>query len=325
MEAVHWRRIRRIGLRQESPLAVNSAPEQTFRTRLNAVLRLARWKEHILFTLPLTVLGVNMAVYANDLALTVDYRLPALLVGNILAVTCAFMINDVEDAPDDAREAARAARNPVSGGELTPREGWAASLVTALLALGCYAFLPLEAFLTGALTVILAFLYSWRGVRLKAWPVIDVVSHVLLLSALLFLAGYLAYHSAPGEVWLVAVGVALVSAYGQLYNQLRDYAMDRAAGLRNTASILGPRHTRRLMYAALALAVLCLVLTVLLGLWPLWLIAVPVLMAPLLVLFRPGTDMRGTEAIDASGRLQWGAMIIANCAVLIWLLVNIVY
>jgi 1,4-dihydroxy-2-naphthoate octaprenyltransferase len=152
--------------------------------------------------------------------------------------------------------------------------------------------------------------------------VVDVVSHVLLLSALLFLAGYYAYDSRPGSAWWVALGVALVSAYGQLYNQLRDFDMDRAAALHNTASIVGRSNTRWLMYAALGAAALCLLISIVLGLWPLWLVIVPVVMAPLLFLFRPSTDMRGTEAIDASGRVQLGFMFIANITVFVWLIVN---
>jgi 4-hydroxybenzoate polyprenyltransferase len=156
-------------------------------------------------------------------------------------------------------------------------------------------------------------------VRLKARPVVDILSHVLMLSALLFLAGYFAYDSAPGAIWLVALGAALASAYGQLYNQVRDYDVDRAAGLRNTASLVGEQGARRLMYLSMALAALCLVATVLLGLWPLWLLVVPVVLAPLLLVFRPKTDARGTTAIDASGRVQMGFLIVANAVVVVWL------
>jgi 4-hydroxybenzoate polyprenyltransferase len=245
------------------------------------------------------------------------------VVANIFAVTCAFMVNDIEDAPDDAREEARAARNPVTCGEVSRREGWLASILVGLVALALYAWVSQGAFWVGALTVALSFLYSWRAVRLKALPIVDVLSHILMLSSLLFLAGYYAYDDSPGSVWLVALGVGLISVYGQLYNQLRDYDMDRAAGLHNTASFLGRDNTQRLMYASIGLAALCLLITIVIGLWPLWLVIVPVVMAPLFFWFRPSTDMRGTEAIDMSGRIQLGAMIIANAAVLIWLIANL--
>jgi hypothetical protein len=36
-------------------------PHRTLQTRAAGLLRLSRWKEHILFTVPATLLGVNMA------------------------------------------------------------------------------------------------------------------------------------------------------------------------------------------------------------------------------------------------------------------------
>lgn len=301
----------------------SAIPRRGCRSRAAGLLKLSRWKEHILFTVPATVIGATMAARQNpDVAL--DAHVLTVTLANILAVTVAFMVNDIEDAPDDAREAHRAVRNPVTMGEVTPREGWLASFALSALALALYAWASLAAFWTGALTVALAYLYSWRAVRLKARPVVDAISHALMLSALLFLAGYFAYDAAPGRVWLVALGVGLISVYGQLYNQARDFDMDRAAGLHNTASIVGRRATPALMYAALLAAVVCLLTTALLGLWPAWLALVPLVMLPVLWFYRPGTDMRGTAAIDLSGRVQLGFMLIANVAALAWLVAEVV-
>jgi 4-hydroxybenzoate polyprenyltransferase len=161
-------------------------------------------------------------------------------------------------------------------------------------------------------------------VRLKALPVVDVIAHALMLSTLLFLAGYLTVDAAPRQAWWAAAGVGLISAYGQLYNQLRDYALDRAAGLHNTASVLGVRGTRLAMYVCLGGAALCLGLTVVMGLWPLWLVIVPVVSAPLALRWHSTTDMRGTAALDVSGRWQARAMWIAAAAMLVWLAAAII-
>lgn len=287
--------------------------------RLKGLVKLSRWREHLLFTVPATLTGAAMAA-RHAPGVVLDARVLAVTLANILAVTVAFMINDVEDAPDDARETHRAARNPVTTGEVTPRDGWIAAWVLGAIALLLDAAASTAAVWTGTLTLALAVLYSWRGVRLKALPGVDVIAHALMLSALLFLAGYAAYDTAPGRVWLVALGVGLISVYGQLYNQVRDFDMDRAAGLHNTASFVGPGGARCLMYAALLAAALCLLVTVVLGLWPLWLALVPLLMLPLLWIFRPRTDMRGTAAIDLSGRTQWSFMIMATITAMVWLL-----
>lgn len=302
---------------------VHRAQTRTPQTFFARLLRLSRWKEHTLFTIPLTLVGALMAV-ENRPGIALDWRIAVVTLANVLAMVLAFMVNDIEDAPDDARDPARAGRNPVATGEIRRTEGWTAALVIGALALALYAATSAGALLIGALTVALSVLYSWRAVRLKARPVVDILSHVLMLSALLFLAGYFAYDSAPGAIWLVALGAALASAYGQLYNQVRDYDIDRAAGLRNTASLIGEQGARRLMYACMALATICLLATVLLGLWPLWLLAVPVVLTPLLLVFRPSTDARGTKAIDASGRVQMGFLIVANAVVLVWLMAAII-
>ncbi|WP_119071753.1 UbiA family prenyltransferase [Aggregatilinea lenta] len=290
-------------------------------TRLKGLAKLSRWQEHVLFTLPATLTGAAMAA-RHAPGVTPDARVLLVTAAALLAVTVAFMVNDVEDAPDDAREMHRAARNPVTSGEVTARDGWIAAWVLGAIALLLYASASTAAFWIGALTLALAVLYSWRGVRLKALPVVDVISHALMLSTLLFLAGYFAYDTTPGRVWWVAFGLGLISAYGQLYNQVRDYDMDRAAKLHNTANIVGRRGTQRWMYAALGAAALCLLATVIMGLWPLWLALVPLALLPLLWRFRPRTDMRGTEAIDLSGRIQWSFFIAANVAALVWLLVE---
>lgn len=297
------------------------ASPQPLTSSLSGLLRLTRWQEHIPFTIPATLLGVNMAVRDG---LTLDGRILGVLAANILAVAFAFMINDIEDAPDDARQQDRAARNVVTCGAISPRAGWQAATLVAAGAGVLFAASGRETALAGILTLGLGFLYSWRGIRLKAWPLIDVVSHALMLSSLLFLAGYLAYDNTLGRAWLVALMVGLISAYGQLYNQWRDEAMDRAAGLRNTAHFLGQRRTQLTMYACLIGAGVCLIITVLMGMWPLWLIVVPGILAPLVGWSRSTRDMRGTVAPDLSGRWQSRAMMIANITLLVWVITRVI-
>ncbi len=208
---------------------------QSIGKQLIGLIRLTRWKEYVPFTIPLTVLG---ALLANQ---ALDWRLVAITAANILAVAYAFMINDIEDAPDDAVDPDRAARNPIAMGEISRRTGWTASGLVGLMAAALYACGGWWVLGIGVITLLLSHFYSWKPVRLKAWPVADVTSHALMLSGLLFLAGYFTYGSEPGWVWLVALAAILVSVYGQLYNQLRDYDMDKAAGLHNTAIIVGER------------------------------------------------------------------------------------
>jgi 4-hydroxybenzoate polyprenyltransferase len=184
-----------------------------------------------------------------------------------------------------------------------------------------YAIVGVWPFIIGTLTVALSHFYSWKPVRLKAWPVTDVVSHSLMLSGLLFLAGYFTYGSQPGLVWLVAASATLVSVYGQLYNQLRDYDMDVAAGLNNTAIIVGKRNAKLLMYSSVAAALAFMVYAIYMQVIPLWLVSVPLLVAPIFFFVRgPKSDARGTAAVDASGGMQIQVTVLGNVTIAVWLI-----
>ncbi len=285
------------------------------RMPLVSLIRLSRWREYVPFTVPLTVFAALLT--RNPL----DWRLVAVTAANILAVAYAFMINDIEDAPDDSLDPARAARNPVAMGELSTRSGWVASSVIALLSLALYGMGGWWVLGIGVLTLLLSHFYSWKPVRLKAWPVADVTSHSLMLSGLLFLAGYFTYDFDPGWVWLIMLAFTLVSIYGQLYNQIRDYEMDKSAGLHNTAIIVGERITRLLMYLCIGLAIVFFLAAFALGVLPIWLPFVGLaVFAAVMLLYHPGKDMRGAAVADRSGSIQIQFLITANATVAVWLL-----
>jgi len=287
--------------------------------QLQGVLMLSRWQEHIPFVVPLTLLGAVLAFKANGSSL--DLRLLLVIAANICAVAYAFMINDIEDAPDDALEAHRAQRNAVSSGLLSVRQGWMYALLVAGLGLALYALAGTWCLIIGTVTILLSHFYSWKPVRLKAWPVTDVVSHSLMLSGLLFLTGYFAYDAQPSPmVWLIAAAFTLISVYGQLYNQLRDFNMDTQAGLKNTAIMVGPTSARVLMYAAVIVAAGILVYAIVQQVAPLWLIAVPIVVGAVFLFVRlPNRDARGTIAADKSGSVQVLLLIIGNLTILVWL------
>ncbi|HYO87154.1 MAG TPA: prenyltransferase [Candidatus Limnocylindrales bacterium] len=285
-------------------------------------VQLTRWKEYVGFVIPLTVLGALMAVQQGGGVL--DWRLIPVTLANVLVVAYAFIINDIEDAPDDALEESRRNRNPVSAGRISVRAGYASLVVVAILTLLLFAAGGPYVLFIGTITLIISHLYSWRRVRLKAWAVTDIVSHSLMLSGLLFLAGYFIYDNAPGVVWFAALGVTLFSSYGQLYNQLRDFDVDKEAGLKNTAVLLGESGARILMYVMVALAAGSLLLAIIGGAFPLWLGLVVVAAVALSLLFRPRKDFRGTEFVDASGAVQQQALLVFNAVAFSWLLVALV-
>lgn len=283
---------------------------------LRGLIRLTRWNEHVVFVIPLTLLGALLAVYLNDLSL--DWHLFALLAANVIAVTCGFMINDIEDAPDDARDPERAARNPIASGEVPTNIGYAVYYLLTGVALILYFLSGIIILLISLVMMVLSHLYSWRPVRLKALPVVDLLSHSVLLGGFLILSGYLMYATTPGKAWWVIASATFGSIYGQFYNQLRDFETDKAAGLLNTAILLGETRTRGVMYVTIGIAIICLVIAILSQVFPIGLIIAAVIGFFVSARYRGRTDMRGSPAVEASGAMQIRGLILLNFIIFSW-------
>jgi 4-hydroxybenzoate polyprenyltransferase len=288
----------------------------TLTDKTKALVKLSRWREHVPYTVPLVIGGAMLAVHIRDVSL--DWRLLAVLIANILAMAFAFMINDVEDAPDDALHPRKQQHNVISSGELTGKDGALASAATFLVSLALYAIGGWWSFGIGGATLVLSYLYSAHPFRLKARPVTDVISHALMLSGLLMMSGFFTYHHAPDAAWFVIIGVTLISAYGQFYNQIDDYEVDKAAGLQNTVVLLGAATTRLLMYTALIGGGLSLFIGAWLDVFPAWLGTVTVITIFTSSLFTWDSDMRGNP-VEGFGAVQKPILLIANVVMLLWM------
>ena len=288
----------------------------------SALLRLTRWREHVPYVVPLTLIGGLIACRATNTGPGLE--LAAVLGANLLANCMAFMINDIEDADDDARDPKRALRNVVASGGLSRGAAWIATIVCGLASLALYAVASgsgLAVLACGTATLLLAVAYSWRPIRLKAQPGVDVVSHALMLGGLLLLAAHLA--QAPGEgTWVLPVtAVSLISAYGQFHNQIRDFDADKAAGLRNTAISIGLRATWVLLYACLAGAGLSIAAIVLTSIIPGWTFAVAAVAGSASWYLRSRTraDMRGAVPLDTTAEAQMPVLDGFNAMAFAWL------
>lgn len=285
----------------------------SFTRRATLAWRLTRVDEFLAFVLVTTFFGFNVAG-----AFQFSIPLVATLLGNLLAVAFAFMINDVEDADDDARDAKKVHRNPISAGHVAPRTAYIACFLVAMGSAAFYAVAGWRPFVLGVLCLLLGLLYSWRAVRLKAIPGVDLASHVLLLAALQFLCAYFTF-DVSGWRWLLPCGfVIAVSLYGQLFNQLRDLECDRQAGFVNTVGLAGERFAHILVYGMIVLALALLVACVALGIVPVRVMVVAFVLAPF-VLIRQlrQSDSRRFQG-DTTGPFQEPALIIGVVTLLAW-------
>lgn len=281
---------------------------------LGGVWRLTRFGEYASFVIVTTLLGA--AAGRGEFG----WRLIGVLAANWLAVGFAFMINDIEDAPDDALDPAKARRNPVSAGLLSPRPARAWAFLVAGLAFVLFAVVGPGPLAAGAACLFLAFLYSWRPVRLKAIPVVDLISHAAMLAGLQFLAADWAFEGGPPGRWVFPLLMVLaISLYGQLFNELRDLDGDLRAGVRHTASHLGPRATHGLMMACLALGVLCAVVTLfVIGLFPAWPVVLLVALAGVLQWQRRRATGRGRSTVQLHLTFQKPVEIASAVALTLW-------
>lgn len=248
------------------------------RIYLDGLIRLTRYREYLWFVVVTTCLGAIAAYGA------VGWRLLIVLLANELAVGFAFMINDVEDAADDALDPDKVNRNPVSAGLLPRRMAYIASFGVAAVAAGLFALLGQRAMMVGLVCLVIAFLYSWRPIRLKAIPFVDLISHALMLAGLQYIASYVAFSEAfgPRFYWPLAMAMA-ISAYGELYNELRDLVGDLHAGVTHTASYLGAEMARQLATACALFGLFAAFVSLFfVQLVPLWVVGLSALVAALL-------------------------------------------
>lgn len=289
----------------------------TLSLKLKAIIKLSRWRQHVPYTLPLVIAGALLAISQTDTVL--DWRLLAVVLANILAMTFAFMINDVVDAPDDALNPIKTKSNVISQGLLSYQEGYWIAGAFFLLSASLFFFGGWLSFIAGLATLILSFAYSTPPLRLKSRPIVDVLSHILMLSALLMLSGYFVYDINPNQAWWVIIAVTMASAYGQFYNQVDDFETDKQAQLKNTAMLLGKRNTIFAMIFSAVVTLICFVIAIIQAVFPMWLGWVLGVSILTIALFSWDTDMRGNET-DASGVVQQPVLITANIVVFIWLL-----
>ena len=283
-----------------------------WKRQAQAVLSLTRYQEYVVFVIVTTFLGAQVS------AAPIDGRLLLALAANWLAVGFSFMINDVEDAADDALNPAKVNRNPVSAGRLTPALGFAASFVVALLEAAAFFFLGPIPFWIGLACLAVGFLYSWRPVRFKRIPIFDFISHCMLLAGFQYLCAYFTFAPNGGGKWLAPfIFVTAVSMYGELFNEVRDLEGDRKAGVTHTAAVIGERATHVLMYVLLAVGGIAFSYSVIVGLIPAWVLGVLIALG-VVIMARPILRMRRGSAVDLTGPLHVPIQIVGALTMIAW-------
>lgn len=274
--------------------------EISLKKTLKGLLKLTRFDEYVYFVMITTLLGVAAA--KGDF----DWHMLILLPANWLAVGFAFMINDIEDAPDDALSTQKINRNPVSAGLITPKTARIWTFIVGVISAVLFALLGTWPFIFGLASLILGYLYSARSVRLKTIAVLDILSHCLMLAGLQYFTGYFTYASRLNQNWFWPfVFVVSISIYGELYNEIRDIEGDSAANLRHTAIVLGGRISHVLMLVILLFGIFSgLISFVMIDLIPSWVFIIMAILAALFIIPPMLKVRRGDGSMAIQGTLQ---------------------
>ena len=205
------------------------------RNFVSVFLQFTRLSEYYGSIFFITCLGLFLA------EITDPYKILLVIVANTSAVSFSFMFNDVQDADDDRLDPQKASRNVLTSHLL--RYDWAYFLcvVTVAISGGLYYLLGWPTFLFGCLSLVSSFLYSWKPLRIKAMPIVDIIAHSIQLGTTQFLAASSLGSVNCSLVILISISIFFMSAIADVNNELRDYDVDRAANLTNTASTFNMR------------------------------------------------------------------------------------
>jgi len=277
---------------------------------LKGIIKLTRFDEYVWFVIVTTALGAAAG------GGTFGWQWIVALLANWTAVGFAFMINDVEDADDDALNPAKINRNPISCRMISPRAGYIASFATLLISAVLYALLGTIPFIIGVISLMIGFLYSWRRVRIKSMPFVDLIIHCMMLAGFQFLPAYFAYTSVVNSAfWWRFLAITSISMYGELFNELRDLEGDLKAGVRHTAAVLGERHSKRLANILLGIGLVALFVTLfVVQLIPWWVLILMAVIAAILIVPPLLRVRRSQNMVQFQGSFQVPVQIAAALA-----------
>lgn len=220
---------------------------------INILLRLTRIKEHssipgvpwslrLIFIFPLIFLISPQSLFS--------YKMVIIFLANFSLTAFLYAINDVEDAEDDNQILEKRKRNPISSGDLTKRQGYLISLLLLLIGLFLLLIISPLVFFVGLVLTSVGFFYSWKPVRLKSIPIVDLISHVICLGLLQFSTTYFTFRSFDSFFIPFLMIIIPVSFMTDIFQELRDFKVDKKTKINNTIQKLGRFNIKKLLIAS---------------------------------------------------------------------------
>lgn len=263
--------------------------------------------------------GLTLLISATCLVLHAQLTAPGVLLVTSLVVCYwwGFALNDYFDAPHDAQEPTKAARNYFVQATVP---GWIIALATLLILLPVlliFAQFGWRGWLLFALGVLAMAGYSAPPLRLKSRPGFDLLLHMLFVQTFPYFTCLLLL---PLD-WLpldyaLLLFFLLGSLGAQLEQQIRDFAVDSRTDS-NFTTHFGLRVTITLLRIVTVLLILVVSASILLGLIPLWMVPFAVIASPVMLhrFVREGNAPRSEWLIRA---VLLGCLLYAALLWVIW-------
>ncbi len=185
-----------------------------------------------------------------------SYKTVIIFLANLCLTAFGYMFNDLEDAEDDYHDVEKRKRNPIASGEITRRQSYLFNLF--LLSAGLLLLLSISpfVFLLGVIYAFVGFFYSWRSLKLKSRPILDLVSHVLFLGVLQFLTTYVTFRPLDLSVVPFLMIIVPFSMMNEVIHELKDFDVDKKTKINNTVQRFVGFDITKLMVTSVMIIVL---------------------------------------------------------------------
>jgi len=232
---------------------------QKVKIKIKAIYALTRFNEYWDFNLTLCLLALAVTGKAWDTLFLL------IVSANLLGLAFAFMINDIEDSEEDATDLKKFLRNPIANKTISKKEGYLFTNIVLIAAIFLNVYISFKSgsmlpLIFGILILFIDFIYSYRMIRLKKYPLLDLLTHSYMLAGGQFLVTYFAYQRVISPIALAGLLIVVsISMYGELENELKDYAIDLRTGIKTSAVSFGKNLSKTLQLLFMGIVMLSII------------------------------------------------------------------
>lgn len=211
-------------------------------SNIGPYIRLTRLNEYIyvlLLTFPLIFLISPEKLFS--------LITPLIFISNLLITAFGYAFNDIEDADDDYHDIKKMKRNPIASKELSKKNSFFFSILLMSTGLILLYYINRTVFFLGIINVLIGFFYSWKPIRLKSKPFMDLISHVFFLGAIQFSIIYLALRPLDLHIIPLLTITISVSMMNEIFHELLDYELDKKTQINNTIQNLKRTNIKKIL------------------------------------------------------------------------------